>query len=270
MVARVIAAPQWRLGRMARLLRIQLRQELQLRYVGSVAGVYWSVINPLVQVLIYVILVTFILKAKISATSGGRFDYAIFVLAGMCPWLAIQDGLSNSASSLTRHASIVKNVVFPLELLPATAVVASLAPLLVSLVTLGFLLGFSGRPVGPSLVTLPVLMAVQLLFTLGFALFLAVATAFLRDLQFILPVAFQVVLLLTPILYLSSDAPQPIAQIMRINPLTYIVEGYRAVFYDDSWPSALGLAYTTVFSIVLVVLGLGVFRRLKGYAEALV
>lgn len=267
MVAHAVTAPRRRL---TRLLRIQLRQELQLRYVGSVAGIYWSVINPLVQVVIYVVLVSFILKANISATSGGKFDYAIFVLAGMCPWLAIQDGLNNSASSLTRHASIVKNVVFPLELLPTTAVVASLAPLLVSLLTLGVLLGISGRSIGLSLVTLPLLMAVQLLFTLGFALFLAIATAFLRDLQFILPVAFQVVLLITPILYLSADVPHPIAEIMRVNPLTYIVEGYRAVFYDDAWPSALGLLYTTLFSLVMVGLGLRVFRRLKGYAEALV
>lgn len=256
--------------RLVRLLRIQLRQELQLRYVGSVAGVYWAVINPLVQVLIYVVLVTFILKARISATSGGKFDYAIFVLAGMSPWLAIQDGLNNCGSSLIRHASIVKNIVFPLELLPITAVIASIAPLLVSLITLGSLLLASGRSVGPSLVALPLLVVVQLLLTLGFGLLLAIVTAFLRDLQFILPVAFQVVLLFTPILYLAKDAPHPIAQIMRVNPLTYVVEGYRHVFYSQGWPSALGLTYTTVFSLLLVGFGLAVFRRLKGYAEALV
>lgn len=256
--------------RLVRLLRVQLRQELQLRYLGSVAGVYWSVINPLVQVLVYVVLVTFIFKAKLGATSGGKFDYAVFVLAGMSPWLAIQDGLTNSASSLVRHSSIVKNVVFPLELLPATAVVASLAPLLVSLIALGSLLGASGRSVGASLVTLPLLVAVQLLLTLGFGLFLAVMTAFLRDLQFILPLAFQVVLLITPILYLSTDVPHPLAQIMRVNPLTYVVEGYRQVFYNHGWPSPLGLAYSAVFSLVLVAAGVVVFRRLKGYAEALV
>lgn len=267
MVAVGVAAPPRRL---ARLLRVQLRQELQLRYVGSVAGVYWAVINPLLQVLIYVILVTFILKSHISAASGGRFDYAMFVLAGMAPWLAIQDGLVNSANSLIRHSSIVKNVVFPLELLPTTSVVASLAPLLISLITLGSLLAISGRSVGASLVTLPLLVAVQLLFTLGFALLLAVVTAFLRDLVYILPVAFQVVLLVTPILFLASDVPQPLQQIMRVNPLTYIVEGYREVLYDNGWPSLLGLGYTTIFSILLVGLGLVVFRRLKGYAEALV
>lgn len=267
MVAVGLATPPRRL---AHLLRIQLRQELQLRYVGSVAGVYWSVINPLVQVLIYVLLVTFILKAKLNATSGGKFDYAIFVLAGMSPWVAIQDGLNNSASSLVRHASIVKNVVFPLELLPTTAVVASLAPLLVSLITLGSLLAASGRSVGVSIVTLPLLMVVQLLLTLGFALLLAILTAFLRDLQFILPVAFQVVLLFTPILYLPKDVPHWIQRIMRVNPLTYVVEGYREVFYNHGWPSAPGLAYTTVFGLVLAGLGLVLFRRLKGYAEALV
>lgn len=267
MVALGIAAPT---NRRLRLLRVQLRQELQLRYLGSIAGVYWSVINPLVQVLVYVILVTFIFKAKLGATSGGRFDYAIFVLAGMSPWLAIQDGLMNSASSLIRHASIVKNVVFPLELLPGTAVVASLAPLLVSLVTLGCLLGASGRSVGVSLVTLPLLVAIQLVFTLGFGLLLAILTAFLRDLQFILPVAFQVVLLITPILYLQSDVPHVLAQIMRINPLTYIVEGYRQVFYDGAWPSALGLGYSALFGLAVVAAALVVFRRLKGYAEALV
>jgi homopolymeric O-antigen transport system permease protein len=266
-VAVGVAPPRRRL---ARLLRVQLRQELQLRYVGSVAGVYWSVINPLVQVMVYVVLVTFIFKAKIGATSGGRFDYAVFVLAGMSPWLAIQDGLINSASSMIRHASIVKNVVFPLELLPGTAVVASLAPLLVSLITLGCLLVSTGRSVGASLVTLPLLVAVQLLFTLGLGLFLAIVTAFLRDLQFILPVAFQVVLLITPILYKSSDVPPVLAEIMRVNPLTYIVEGYRQVFYDGGWPSALGLGYAALFSLVLVGLGLAVFRRLKGYVEALV
>jgi homopolymeric O-antigen transport system permease protein len=256
--------------RLARLLRVQLRQELQLRYVGSVAGVYWAVINPLVQVLVYVVLVSFILKANISATSGGKFDYAIFVLAGMSPWLAIQDGLNNSASSLIRHSSIVKNVVFPLELLPGTAVVASLVPLVVSLTTLGCLLGATGRSVGPSLVTLPLLIAVQLLLTLGFGLLMAIVTAFVRDLVYILPVAFQVVLLITPILYLRADVPPSLARIMRVNPLTYITEGYRQVFYSHGWPSLLGLGYTTLFSLVLVGFGLVVFRRLKGYAEALV
>ena len=267
MVALGVAVSQ---RRVLRLLRVQLRQELQLRYLGSVAGVYWSVINPLVQVLVYVVLVTFIFKAKLGATSGGKFDYAIFVLAGMSPWLAIQDGLTNCASSLVRHASIVKNVVFPLELLPASAVVASLAPLLVSLIALGCLLGASGRTVGVSLVTLPLLVALQLLITLGTGLFLAILTAFLRDLQFILPLVFQVVLLITPILYLSSDVPHPLAEIMRINPLTYIVEGFRQVFYDHGWPSAPGLGYSAAFSVLLVAAGVAVFRRLKGYAEALV
>ena len=267
MVAVGVTSPRRRL---ARLLRIQLRQELQLRYIGSVAGVYWSVINPLVQVTVYVVLVTFIFKAKISATSGGKFDYAVFVLAGMSPWLAIQDGLTNSASSLIRHASIVKNVVFPLELLPGTAVVASLVPLAVSLLTLCCLLVASGRSVGASLVTLPLLVVVQLLFTLGFGLFLAIVTAFLRDLQFMLPVAFQVVLLITPILYLPSDVPHALAEIMRINPLTYLVDGYRHVFYEGGWPSPLGLSYATGSSLLLVLLGLAVFRRLKGYVEALV
>jgi homopolymeric O-antigen transport system permease protein len=257
-------------SRLVRLLRVQLRQELQLRYVGSVAGVYWSVINPLVQVGVYVVLVTLIFKANLGATSGGKLDYAVFLLAGMAPWLAIQDGLMNSASSLIRHSSIVKNVVFPLELLPATAVVASLAPLTVSLIMLGSLMGISGHSVGPSLVTLPLLIALQLLFTLGFGLFLAIVTAFLRDLQFMLPVLFQVVLLITPILYLASDVPAPLARIMRINPLTYIVEGYRDVFYDAAWPSAPGLAYSALFSLLLVGGGIAVFRRLKGYVEALV
>jgi homopolymeric O-antigen transport system permease protein len=258
--------------RMTRLLRVQLRQELQLRYVGSIAGIYWAVINPLVQVFVYVVLVTLIFHAKLAgATTGGKFDYAIFLLAGMAPWLAIQDGLLNGSTSLIRHSSIVRNVVFPLELLPTTAVVASIAPLTVGLITLGVFLAISpSHTVGASLVTLPLLFAVQMLFTFGFALVLSVVTVFVRDLQFILPVLFQVVLLVTPILYLPANVPHWLAEIMRVNPLTYIVMGYRDVLYSDAWPSALGLAYSTVFSLALVAFGLLVFRRLKGYAEALV
>jgi homopolymeric O-antigen transport system permease protein len=266
-VAATVAPPQRRL---IRLFRVHLRQELQLRYVGSVAGVYWAVINPLIQVLVYVVLIAFILKARLPATSGGTFDYAVFVLAGMSPWLAIQDGLMNSASSLVRHSDIVRNVVFPLELLPVTAVAASLVSLAVGLTALGCLLATSGRSVGASLLALPVLVVVQLLFTLGFGLFLAALTVFMRDLQFILPVVFQVVLLMTPILYGAADAPAGVSRIIRINPLTYLVEGYRNVFYYDQWPSALGLGYTAVFSLLLTAAGLLVFRRLKGHAEALV
>jgi ABC-type polysaccharide/polyol phosphate export permease len=78
------------------------------------------------------------------------------------------------------------------------------------------------------------------------------------------------VLLATPILYLAKDVPHPLQQIMRVNALTYIVDGYRRVFYDGAWPSPLGLGYTALFSLFLVAVGLLVFRRLKGYAEALV
>jgi lipopolysaccharide transport system permease protein len=252
------------------LLRAQLRHELQMRYVGSLAGAYWALINPLVQVGVYVLLVTVIFKARLHGIGPSRFDYVIFVLAGMSGWLAMQEGILMSSSSLVRHADIVKNVIFPLELLPATAVLVSLISMGVSVAVLMLLVAISGFAVGWSLVCFPLLLLLQLTLAFGTGLMLSIVTAYVRDMALILPILLQFVTLMTPILYSITSMPPFLRTLTRLNPIYHLVASYRAIFVAGVWPSAAGLLYVTFVTAIVLGAGLVVFRAAKGHIEALV
>jgi len=252
------------------LLLTQVRHEAQLKYIGSVAGLYWTILNPIIQVGAYVFVVTVVFDAPLTATEGGRLDYAVFVLAGMSTWLAMQDGLISSAGSFVRHSEIVRNVVFPLELLPIAAVIVSLLSLAVSLTALVVIDIAGGRDLVPSVLSFPLVLAVQLVFTIGVGLALAVMTTFVRDLLYLLPVLFQVLTLFTPIFYSIDALPGSLQTIARLNPIYQLVDSYQRIFFEGTWPSWGGLAYAAIVSVALFVAGRAMFRALKGYAEALV
>lgn len=252
------------------LLRTQVRHEAHIKYLGSVAGLYWAIINPLIQVGAYVFVVTVIFNANLAATQGGTIDYAVFVLSGLSVWLVMQEGLVSAAGSLLRHSDIVRNVVFPLELLPIASIIVSLLSLLVSLVALIILAALSGHGLGVSIVAFPAVLAVQLLLTFGLGLMFSVFTLFLRDLLYLLPFFFQILTLLTPIAYSIEDMPSTFQTVTRLNPLYHVIASYRAIFFAAAWPSWPGLAYAAVVSGFVLLCGIWTFRRLKGYAEALV
>ena len=251
------------------LLTTQLRHELQLRYVGSLGGIYWALLNPVIQVGVYVILVTVIFRARIPG-AGSRVEYAIFLLSAMAAWLSMQEGLVMSSTALVRHADIVRNVVFPLELLPGSAVIASLISMGVSLTALVVLMVAEGHAVGWSIVCLPLLLTLQIGLTLGLGLLFSIVTAFLRDFTFILPILLQLLTLLTPIVYSIDNMPPALRTITRGNPLFYLLGGYRAVLFGHAWPDWLGLLYVAVVAASLLGIGLAVFRAAKGYVEAFV
>jgi lipopolysaccharide transport system permease protein len=260
----------WSIGSFARMLMSQLKHELHMKYVGSVGGMYWTLVNPMMQVGMYVFLLSGVLQVNRGAAAQGPLEYALFVLAGMVPWLAFHEGLTSSASSIVRHAGIVKNVVFPLELLPVAAVLASLTSLLVSLAALCVMALSTGKPLGLSIMSLPVLILLQLTLTIGAGMALAVLTTFLRDLSQVLPVLLQLAMLATPVLYAYQDMPSAMRRVTSLNPLYFVVDGYRQVFLYGGWPTWIGLAYAAAVSVLLLIGGLMIFRRTKGYFEAVV
>jgi lipopolysaccharide transport system permease protein len=265
-----VAGSPGRLGSGLYLVRTQLRYELQERYVGSVGGVYWGLINPMLQVAIYMFIVLVVFGAPVSVAGGSRVQYLLFLLAGLSAWLSIQEGLLAATTSLTRHSEIVKNVVFPLELLPTGAVLSSVVSLLAMLGTLVVLTLATGNAFGVSLVIYPLVLAIQVALMLGLGMFFAVSNVIFRDVGYIMPIVLQMGLLITPVLYTIDDVPGIMHTVNEFNPLYQIVAAYQAVFFDGTWPDALGLAYVAIVSGVLLAAGLLVFRRAKGIAEALV
>lgn len=251
------------------LLRNQVKLDLQTKYLGSIAGVWWAVVNPLVQVGIYVLLLGVVLGVRPGGASSAG-GYAVFLLAGMIPWLAMSEGLTASSQSVVKHGAIVKNVVFPLELLPVSAVLVSLVSLGVAFAALLGFLGASGDFPGLALLALPLLVAVQVLLTIGAGLLLAVVGTFLRDLNQVLPVLLQAFMLATPIVYPVESAPSWLAAASAWNPVHHLVAGYRAILLDGAMPALGGLAYAASVGALAALAGWWAFRKAKGHFEAVV
>ena len=124
----------------------------------------------------------------------------------------------------------------------------------------------SHKPLGISLLALPLLLLVHV-FTIGVGYYFAIITTFLRDVAQILPVLLQLFMLLTPIVYAANAMPAKLRLITRFNPVYYLIDGYRQVLYNAHWPNWLSLA-DLLFSLCLLLSGLALFRRVKGFFEA--
>ncbi|MEW6451025.1 MAG: ABC transporter permease [Pseudomonadota bacterium] len=250
-------------------LRYQIQNDLHNRFVGSLLGAYWAVINPLLQVLIYVFVVAVVFRAKLGGTST-PFEYALFCLSGLGSWLAFQEGLNSSATSITRNAAIVKNTRFPPQLFPVSAVLCSLIPLVSSYGMLLILRGIDGHWPGVALLALPVVVVTQVLLAFGVGLILSVCGVLFRDILQILPILLQLLMLATPVLYERQDLPSGLQFLSLINPLYYLIDAYRQILFYGAWPNFWGLAAVAVLGIVLTWVGATLFRIARGYFEALV
>ncbi len=257
------------LKNMMPLLCYQVRTDLHIRYMGSLLGAYWSVANPVMQVGMYVFLFAFILNARLGGTSS-PFDYALFCLAGLGAWTSFHEALTSCASSISRNAAIVKNVAFPTELFPTSAVLCSFVTTGTTYSALILLRAIDGHLPGASILALPLVIAAQALLALGLGFFLAIIGAFFRDIMQILPMLLQLLMLATPVVYQRADVPQSMQFLTDYNPLYYLIESYRRIFYYGDWPNWGGLAAVAVVGLLLTLSGWKLFRTARGYFEAVV
>lgn len=253
-----------------RLLGTQLRYDLQQKYLGSIAGVYWALLNPAMQIGMYLALVTLVFRARVGAAGDGRAGYAVFLLCGLGPWLALQEGVVSATTSVVRHGGLVKNLVFPRGLLPLSGALTSCVSLGSSLVVALFISGTLGPGPGWSWAALALLVPLQLALTVGAGLLLAPIHTFLRDTGQLLPVFMQVVMLATPVVYALEDVPSAARPLCAWNPLFHLIDGYRRALHAGVGPDWGGLAYLAAWTAAVLLLGRALFRRTEGYFEAVV
>src|SRR3954447_2242977 len=240
-----------------------VRRELRQKYKGSMLGVLWYVVNPLVLMGAYALMFGVLLKA-VSID-----DYAIFLMAGLLGWLFFSQSLLLAAPSLVNQSALVRKVRFPRETIPASVVA-------VQLVTFGILLAILvpiavavRGTLSPDLLLLVPVAACLFVFTLGLALIVAVLHAHFRDMEPILAAALLPWFFLTPIFFevdsLPGLADHPWAETVLewVNPVAPFIEAVRSVLYDGSMPSLGVLVYLVVAAAVAIVLGRAVFARLQ-------
>lgn len=246
-------------------------RDLKVRYKHSVLGFVWSLLNPLLLMVVFTVVFTVMLPNYTIP------KFPVFVLCALLPWTFFNTAVMGALNSIVHNGHLIKKVYFPREILPLSTVLANFVNFLLSLPVLFLLILIFRLPLTIWLIYLPIIMLVQVAFTLGVAFVLATLNVFYRDTGVIMEVVMQAWFFLTPIFYPVDLLPEwkvlwgislPVRRLTYIlNPMASIIASYRSVLYgftNGSPPAAPAFDFfsrTIVTSLICLVIGYAVFTR---------
>jgi lipopolysaccharide transport system permease protein len=266
---RAVWRPLWELPGRFELILSLARRELVARYKGSLLGIVWAVVTPVVTIGIFTFLFAGIFGARFGS-HGTSWDYAIYLFCGLLPWTMFQETVQQSATTIVAHSNLVKRVVFPLETLPVAQALSSLGTQMFGTIALILASLIVHRQLHPTIVWLPALIIPQFLATLGAAWLVASLGVFLRDIAQGINLLLMAWMFLTPIIYPESIVPERYRQFIEANPFTALVRSYRRIFLEGFAPDWPSLAYFSVFALILFVFGYWWFARTrKNFADVI-
>jgi len=246
--------------RQRHLLRDFVVRDLRVKYVGSAGGVLWTLVHPLVLLLVYTFVFSVVLRVRFGE-EGTVAGFALYLYCGMLPWHAFADAVARSTSGLVHHRNLIKNVRFPAKVLPATVALSELVNQGVGLVLLLAAIPLFGGSLSWTLVLIPPLVAVQFLFTLGLSLALSTVHVFFRDMEPIVRVGLLVWMFTTPLFYPESRVPESLRWVVQVNPMAHLVRMYRAVILEGRPFAASEFALFAAWSILAFGIGYALFTR---------
>ena len=240
-------------------LATSVHKDIRGKYKGSFLGILWSFINPLLTTIIYTIIFSILLKST-------QEHYVVFVIIGVLPWTWFTNTMSMTNTYLA-NGGIIKKVYFPREILSISVVTSGLINFLISCLIILLFVIFSGIGLSWNILFLPLILIVQYVLQLGIFLIISSIDVYVRDLEYIVNFLVQMLFYATPILY-SVDMFGKWKWLLNLNPLTTIIGSYRDIFYYKTAPDFLALGIVFLVSMVILVLGILIFKKLeKGFAE---
>ena len=243
------------------LLTNLVARDLKTKYRGSLLGIFWSLLNPLLLMLVYTVVFSVIVRVNIK-------PYPIFLLAGLVPWNAFAQTLVTATNSVTDNAGIVRKVFFPLLILPLSAVMSATVQLLISLGLLALLAVVFQVGIGPVILLLPILVVLQILFSIGVGSLLAAGQVYFRDVQYFLSVLITVWFFATPIVYSLDLVPARFRLFFELNPMAWLISAYQAIWFYHRLPDAAHLGGFALVAALTCGAGLYVYDRLsRRFAE---
>ena len=241
-----------------------VKRDLRGRYKGSVFGFLWTFLNPLLQLVVYTFVFSFLLKSDIE-------NYYLFLFVALIPWLFFSTAITGGAGCVLHQSGMVTKIYFPREVLPISHVTSAFINMLYSFIVVFLVIFLSGTPINPvALLYLPIIMLVEYFLALGMAMLASAITVYFRDLEHILGIVTMIWMYMTPIFYSIDMIPQKLRFIYHINPMSSIISCYRSVLYSGQVPNLASLLEAVVLGVLFLILGMLVFGKLKkGFAEEL-
>jgi lipopolysaccharide transport system permease protein len=248
------------------LIQSLVARDLKARYRGSVLGFVWSFVNPLLLLSVYSFVFTTIMPNGDQRTR----PYAVFMFCGLLPWMWFAASLTEATSSLITGGNLIKKVLFPAEVLPIVSVLANMVHYLLGLVILAaFMIGFHHYPNPTSLPWFPLVVLVQLIFTLGLAFALSALTVHFRDIRDLLANVLTLWFFATPIIYpYFMPTVERFLWLFRLNPFYHLAVSYQEILFFERFGHARSLALLALVSVAVFLAGYWLFDRLRdSFAE---
>lgn len=241
-----------------------VKRDLRGRYKGSTLGFLWTFINPLLQLGVYTLVFSIIMR-------NGIENYYLFLFVALIPWIFFSTSLTGGSSCILAQQDMVKKIYFPREVLPIAFVTSQFINMILSFCVVFSVLIISGKNLKLTvLLYLPVIMLVEYVLALGMTMLFSALTVYLRDIEYILNIISMAWQFLTPVMYSMEQVPEEVMFIFNLNPMTSIIIAYRDILYYSQMPEFKTLIHAMVFGIVVLGIGSVVFGKLKRYfAEAL-
>jgi len=251
------------------LIRELVGRDIKTRYLGSLLGLFWSVLNPLAQLLLYTVVFSLFLGLKFGAAdTTGRF--AEYLFCALLPWSALQESTVRSARCLLDQSNLIRKMRLPLEAIPFTMVCSALVHQCLASLVFFLVLSLRGSLEWTTLPLILPLLLVQGILMYGIGLAIATLNVFFRDIAQIIGVVFMFLFWLTPIVYPLDMVPARYLPLLELNPLTHMVGAYRYAVLGAAAVSWSGIAYLCVVSLLAFWVGHRLLRRSRAILVDLV
>jgi lipopolysaccharide transport system permease protein len=240
-----------------------VKREFQSKYRNSLLGASWTVINPLAMIVVYTVIFSQIMRAKLPGVDS-TFAYSIYLCSGILTWGLFAEITGRAQNTFLENANLLKKLSFPRLCLPVVVVLnAGLNfAIIFSLFTLFLIV--SGNFPGLVYVAVLPLLAILVAFAVGLGMTLGVLNVFFRDVGQFFNIFLQFWFWLTPIVYAANILPASVQKVMAFNPMAPLVAGFQTTLVMGQWPHWASLAYPAVLAVLLCTLGMRLFRRHAG------
>ena len=242
-----------------------IKREIKARYKQSILGYAWVILVPLINLLVLTLVFSFFIRIPTGDT-----PYAVFLFAGLVPWTFTANAITFATNSLVSNGSLITKVNLPREVFPLSTIFSKLIDFFLMLVILLVIMVFFGVSVKLSIIFLPLVFIVHLLFVVGISLILSALNVFYRDVENVIGVFLTIWMYMTPVVYPQELIPSQFIPIFNLNPMMPIINAYRNVIVYGVSPSWQSFLYAAIISILIFVFGYKFFRnRSRFFADVI-
>lgn len=252
------------------LLKQLVKRDVLMRYKGSMLGIVWSFVIPILMLVVYTFVFSVVFEGRWNVQSDNHLQFALIIFCGMTIFNFFSEAVNRSPSLIINNSNYVKKVIFPLELLPFSTVLSAFVHMIISFIILIVGVSILGDGIHLSILYTPIVIVPIFLFTLGLSWILASLGTFLRDISYLVNVLTSALMFLSPIFYPISSVPESLQILYYINPVSYTVEDMRSIIIWGTPPNFQWLFIGSCIGALISIVGYIWFKKTRsGFADVL-